>query len=49
MTYAWIVGAPVDYEVDFIDYFSRLVSSKMGAKFNANAYLIPIVIEIPKL
>jgi len=28
-----------DYEVDFITYFTKLTGTKMGAKFNDNAYL----------
>ncbi len=36
-----------DYEVDFIDYFNQLVN--LGAKFNPEAYLVPIEIDTPRL
>lgn len=35
-----------DYEVDFIDYFNQLVN--LGAKYDNDAYLVPIVIDTPK-
>ena len=38
-----------DYEVDFITFFTRLTGTKMGAKFNDEAYLVPIKIDVPKL
>ncbi|CAL8460517.1 g46 [Coccomyxa elongata] len=38
-----------DYEVDFIDFFTRLTGPRVGAKFNPVAYLTPINIELPKL
>jgi hypothetical protein len=37
----------VRFAVDFIDFFTRL--SKLGAKFEADAYLFPISVELPKL
>lgn len=31
-----------DYEVDFINYFTRLTSPSLGAKFLPDAYLYPV-------
>ena len=41
--------ARADYEVDFITFFTRLTGTKMGAKFDDEAYLVPIKIDIPRL
>ena len=38
-----------DYEVDFINFFTRLTGTKMGAKFDDDAYLVPIKIDVPRL
>ncbi|KAK9846334.1 hypothetical protein WJX81_001801 [Elliptochloris bilobata] len=38
-----------DYEVDFITFFTRLTGTKMGAKFDDNAYLQSMQIDAPKL
>ena len=35
-----------DYEVDFINYFDKLIAC--GAKFNNNAYLYPVPVKVPK-
>ena len=40
---------PADYEVDFIDYFTRLTGSKLGAKFVPDPYVVDSVLDIPKL
>lgn len=42
-------GVRADYEVDFITFFTRLTGTKMGAKFDDEAYLVPIKIDVPKL
>lgn len=44
---AWC--GPADYEVDFIDYFTRLTGSKLGAKFVPDPYVVDSVLDIPKL
>ena len=44
-----VSGARADYEVDFITFFTRLTGTKMGAKFDDEAYLVPIKIDIPRL
>ena len=44
-----VSGVRADYEVDFITFFTRLTGTKMGAKFNDEAYLVPIKIDVPKL
>ena len=44
-----VSGARADYEVDFITFFTRLTGTKMGAKFDDEAYLVPIKIDVPRL
>ena len=38
---------PADYEVDFITFFDRLTS--LGAKVNADQYLIDQLVDAPRL
>lgn len=38
---------PADYEVDFITFFDRLTS--LGAKVNADQYLVDQLVDAPRL
>lgn len=38
-----------DYEVDFITYFTKLTGTKMGARFDDNAYLQSMQLDSVRL
>jgi hypothetical protein len=44
-----LFGLGADYEVDFIDYFTRLSGSKLGARFDPDYYVTETVVNVPKL
>jgi hypothetical protein len=44
--YWWLAYMCADFEVDTIDYVTALAS--LGAKFDPDAYLLPIEIDTPK-